>query len=63
LSITDQARQNREYVRELLKKKRPEFAAVLEQVVWELTCPGDAPPAESPAFEHCAMTASGTEAG
>jgi hypothetical protein len=34
----DQAHQNSEYVRRLLKKKYPGFAAVLERVVWELTC-------------------------
>jgi hypothetical protein len=48
VSITDRAHQNREYVRGLLSKKLPEFAAVLDQVVWELTCTGDAPSAQSP---------------
>jgi hypothetical protein len=52
VSITDRSHQNREYVRRLLKKKKPEFAAVLERVVWELTRTCDAPSAESPAFEH-----------
>ena len=51
MSSTDRAHQNSEYVRRLLKKKWPEFAAVLERVVWELTCPCVAPSAESPAFE------------
>jgi hypothetical protein len=51
VSNIDQAYQNSEYVRRLLKKKWPEFAAALEQVVWELTCACDAPSAESPAFE------------
>jgi hypothetical protein len=51
VSNTDQAYQNSEYVRMLLKKKWPEFAAVLERVVWELTCTCDAPSPESPAFE------------
>ena len=51
VSIADKAQQNREYVRRLLKKKRPEFAAVLEQVVWELTRTCDAPSAESPGPE------------
>jgi hypothetical protein len=63
VSITDRARQNREYVRGLLRKKQPEFAAGLEQVVWELTCVCGAPSAESPTFEHGPMTASGTKAG
>jgi hypothetical protein len=36
VSTTHQAQQNREYVRRMLKKKQPEFAAVLEWVVWEL---------------------------
>jgi hypothetical protein len=41
----DQAHENSEYVRRLLKKKRPEFAAVLEHAVWELTrCPERRPP-------------------
>ena len=52
MSTTDRARQNGEYVRRLLNKKQPEFAAVLDRVAWELTCTCDAPSAESPAFEH-----------
>ena len=52
MSTTNRASQNREYVRRLLKKKQPEFAAVLDRVVWELTYTRDAPSAESPAFEH-----------
>ena len=52
MSTTDRASQNREYVRRLLKKKQPEFAAVLDRVVWELTYTCNAPSAESPAFEH-----------
>jgi hypothetical protein len=51
VSSTDRAHQNSEYVRRLLKKKCPEFAAVLERVVGELTRPCVAPSAESPAFE------------
>ena len=39
MSNTDRAHQNREYVRRLLKKKQPQFAAALERVVWELTLP------------------------
>ena len=55
MSTTDRASQNREYVRRLLKKKQPEFAAVLDRVAWELTeltdtC--DAPSAESPVSGH-----------
>jgi hypothetical protein len=42
-SITDQARENREYVRRLLEKKQPEFAALLESVDWELSRINDAP--------------------
>ena len=49
MSTTDRTSQNREYVRRLLKKKQPEFAAVLDRVVWELTYTCDAPSAESPA--------------
>lgn len=48
MSNSDRARQNSDYVRSLLKKKWPEFAAVLEGVVWELTCTCDAPSAEWP---------------
>jgi hypothetical protein len=48
VSNTDRAHQNSEYVRRLLKMKWPEFAAVLERVVGELTCTCDAPSAESP---------------
>jgi hypothetical protein len=51
VSNTDRAHQNSEYVRRLLKKKWPEFAAVLERAVWELMHTCDAPSAESPAFE------------
>ena len=43
MSVTDQAQQNREYVRRMLKEKQPEFAAVLELVVWELVPVSDAP--------------------
>ena len=49
MSTTNRASQNREYVRRLLKKKHPEFSAVLDRVVWELTYTCDAPSAESPA--------------
>ena len=51
VSNTDRAHQNSEYVRMLLKKKQPELAAVLERVVWELTCTCHASLAESSAFE------------
>ena len=51
MSTTDRASQNREYVRRLLEKKQPEFSAVLDRVVWELTYTCDAPLAESPAFD------------
>jgi len=37
VNSTDRARQNGDYVRRLLSEKLPEFAAVLDQVVWELT--------------------------
>ena len=47
MSITDQAQQNRQYVRRMLNKKQPEFAAVLESVVGELARMSDAPTAES----------------
>jgi hypothetical protein len=43
VSNTDRAHQNREYVRRLLRKKQPQFAAALEWVVWELTRTCDAP--------------------
>jgi hypothetical protein len=42
VSITDRARRNREYVRRLLAENSPEFAAVLERVVWELAHESDA---------------------
>jgi hypothetical protein len=45
VSDADRANQNSEYVRRLLKKKWPEFAAVLERVVWELMCTCEAPSA------------------
>jgi hypothetical protein len=32
-------RENREYVRRLLKKKQPEFAALLESLELKLPCP------------------------
>ena len=37
MAITDQAQQNREYVRRILKTKQPEYAAVLEWMAWERT--------------------------
>ena len=52
MNTTDRASQNREYVRRLLKKEQPEFAAVLDRVVWELTYTRDAPSAGLSAFEH-----------
>jgi hypothetical protein len=36
--VTDPARENRRYVRGLLKEKQPKFAAVLESVEQELSC-------------------------
>jgi hypothetical protein len=39
VASTDRARENREYVRRLLKKKQPEFAALLESLEAELSCP------------------------
>jgi hypothetical protein len=36
---TDRARENRAYVRRLLKQKQPEFAARLESLEAELACP------------------------
>ena len=36
MSITDRAHHNREYVRRRLAATSPEFAAVLEWIVWEL---------------------------
>jgi hypothetical protein len=38
VAITDQARENREYVRTLLRRKQPEFAALLESLELELPC-------------------------
>lgn len=38
MSFADRARDNREYVRELLKKKEPEFAAFLDWLERELPC-------------------------
>jgi hypothetical protein len=37
--VTGPARENRRYVRGLLKEKQPEFAAVLESIKKELSCP------------------------
>jgi hypothetical protein len=37
--VTNPARENRRYVRGLLKEKQPEFAAVLESADQELSCP------------------------
>ena len=36
---TDRARDNRQYVRRLLREKQPEFAALLESAEAELACP------------------------
>jgi hypothetical protein len=38
VAITDRAQENREYVRTLLKKDQPEFAAMLERLERELVC-------------------------
>lgn len=51
--MTDQAQENRRYVRRLLKEKQPGFAAVLESVEQELRChtwwgkPGEHRPTEA----------------
>ena len=47
MAVSELARENREYVRRLLKEKQPEFAAMLELAVKELTtaCPDIASPA------------------
>jgi hypothetical protein len=37
VTIPEQARENREYVRRLLKEKQPEFAAALELAEQELS--------------------------
>jgi hypothetical protein len=39
IHVNDQARENRAYVRRLLKEKQPGFAALLESVERELLCP------------------------
>jgi hypothetical protein len=39
VTIIDQAQENRKYVRRLLKKKQPEFAALLESLELKLPCP------------------------
>jgi hypothetical protein len=36
---TDRARDNRQYVRRLLRERQPEFAALLESAEAELACP------------------------
>jgi hypothetical protein len=41
------ARENREYVRRMLARKQPEFAALLESIETELACPTTAQPANS----------------
>jgi hypothetical protein len=37
--VAEPARENRRYVRGLLKEKQPEFAAVLESIKRDLSCP------------------------
>ena len=39
VASTERAKENREYVRSLLKEKQPEFAALLESLELELRCP------------------------
>jgi len=39
VTIIDQAQENRKYVRRLLRKKQPEFAALLESLELNLPCP------------------------
>ena len=39
MNITDQARENSEYVRRLLGERQPAFAAALESVDRKLSCP------------------------
>jgi hypothetical protein len=36
VAVKDRAQENREYVRTLLKKKQPEFAASLDWLDWDL---------------------------
>lgn len=38
-TVSDRARENREYVRQLLWRKQPEFAAALEEAVCVARCP------------------------
>lgn len=52
MSITDRARHNREYVRRRLAANSPEFAAVLEWIVWELAHASDTE-AERAVIERC----------
>jgi hypothetical protein len=40
VAITDRAQENSEYVRTLLKKRQPQFAALIEWLERELTCRG-----------------------
>jgi hypothetical protein len=40
VAITDRAQQNMNYVHTLLKTSQPEFAALLERLERELSCPG-----------------------
>ncbi len=39
VAITDRAQENMEYVRTLLKTNQPEFAAMLERLERDLSCP------------------------
>jgi hypothetical protein len=38
VAVKDRAQENGEYVRTPLKKKQPEFAALLDRLDWELRC-------------------------
>jgi hypothetical protein len=40
VTIDDRAQENMDYVRTLLKTNQPEFAAMLDQIEREFSCPG-----------------------
>ena len=40
MTIDDRAQENMDYVRTLLKTNQPEFAALLDQIEREFSCPG-----------------------
>jgi hypothetical protein len=47
VDISDRARENRQYVRTLLRSTQPEFAALLDWLERELLCPGRPVPASA----------------